>query len=117
MIVVVIVAILAAIAYPAYSRYVQNSRAATAQADLLELAQWMERRYTLNNTYVGAVLPFTQSPREGTTVGYQLQLENVTQNAFTLRAVPQPVQTGHPCGEMTLNQANVRTPAGANCWR
>jgi len=123
MIVVVIIGILATVAYPAYTRYIQDSRMATAQGDLMELAQFMERQYSLNNTYVGVTLPFTVSPRDGGTVAYNLSFPAApTANAYVLRAVPAPggPQVGHTCGTLTLNQAGVRTPDPATnprCWR
>lgn len=51
LIVVAIVGILSAIAYPAYQGYVENSRRTVAQGELLELAQWMERQYTVAGAY------------------------------------------------------------------
>ena len=79
-IVMTIVGILAAIAFPSYQNSVRNSRRATAATDLLELAQWMERRYSLNNTYLdnGAApaLPFVTEPRQGGTVVYNFSFSN-----------------------------------------
>ena len=75
MIVVAIIGILAGIAYPTYQDSVRKSRRADAEAVLLELAQWMERFYTENNRYdqtragVAVVLPFAQSPKEGSRSG------------------------------------------------
>jgi type IV pilus assembly protein PilE len=118
MIVVVIIGIIAAIGYPGYQRYVMDSRMATAQADLMELAQWMERRYPLNNSYADAVLPFNVSPREGNTVAYRLTFQQApTQGEFTIQAVPDGRQAAHRCGTLTLNQANERTAGDTNCWR
>lgn len=123
MIVVVIIGIIAAIAYPAYTRHVQDTRMATAQADLMELAQWMERQYSLNNSFTGLTtgnLPFSASPKDGNTTAYNLTLGNVTANTYTLTATPTGPQVGHGCGTLTLNQAGARTPDPAtnpNCWR
>lgn len=120
MIVVVIVAIIAAIAYPSYQRHVQDTRRATAQADLLELAQWMERRYPLNNSYDlgGGALPFTVSPREGTTA-YNLTVNVADANSFVLTATPTGPQAGDRCGTLTINQANERTANAGEprCWQ
>ena len=55
MIVVAIVGILAAVAYPSYQQHVLKTRRAAAAGCLLEHAQFMERYYTTNMTYVGAV--------------------------------------------------------------
>ena len=115
MIVVVIVGILAAIAYPSYQEYVLRSHRADAQADLLELAQWLERRYTVNNQYSGT-LPFNQTPRSGA-ARYNLTVTFPNNQSFTLTATPAGAQAGDTCGTMTINQLGATTAAQANCWR
>ncbi|WP_018233035.1 type IV pilin protein [Thioalkalivibrio thiocyanodenitrificans] len=121
MIVVVIVAILGTIAYGAYTRHIQDSRVATVQGDLMELAQWVERRYSLNNSYAGittANLPFSISPRNpNSTTAYNIALGNVTATTFTLTATPTGPQAGHRCGALSLDQAGQRTAAENDCWR
>ena len=127
MIVVVIVAILGTIAYGAYTRHIQDSRMATVQGDLMELAQWIERRYSLNNSYAGittANLPFSTSPRNpNSTTAYNIALRNVDDTRFTLIATRTGPQTGHRCGDLTLNQAGLRDVenadgvTAADCWR
>jgi type IV pilus assembly protein PilE len=114
MIAVVIVGVLAAIAYPSYRDYVLRSHRADAQADLLELAQWLERRYTINNVYAGA-LPFNQTPRTGA-ARYNLMVTFPSTQSFTLTATPTGAQVGDTCGVMTLNQLGSQTAAAANCW-
>ena len=54
MVVVAIVAILSAIAYPAYTQYVLRSYRAEARNMLLEAAQFMEKNYTLTQSYAVA---------------------------------------------------------------
>lgn len=88
MIVVAIIGIIAAVAYPSYQENVRQTRRSSAQADLMELAQWMERQYAQDYSYLEGgnqpVLPFTVSPRNGAAF-YNLSFSgNVTQNAFTL---------------------------------
>ncbi|WP_018954726.1 type IV pilin protein [Thioalkalivibrio sulfidiphilus] len=118
MIVVVVIGIIAAIAYPNYTRYVQNTRMANAQGDLMELAQWMERQFTLNNSYAGLTLPFSVSPKDSGTVAYNISFVAApTANAYTLQAVPTGPQAGHECGTLTLNQAGVRGANLTTCWR
>lgn len=135
MIVVAIVGILSAIAYPSYQQHVRSSRRADAQAALLELAQFMERRFTENNGYdlappgldVLDTLPFTQSPRDGTAV-YNLTLlpaPALAANTFILQATPIGPQVGD--GNMQLAETGAKSwdrddngnYAGAmeNCWR
>jgi type IV pilus assembly protein PilE len=112
MIVVAIVGILAAIAYPSYQAQVREARRSDAQGALMTLAQFMERYYTLNNAYTGAVLPFNTSPIDGTTVQYNLALQAVAAQTYTLQAVP--IQADPECGTLTLTNAGARTPAA--CW-
>lgn len=92
MIVVAIVGILAAIAYPAYQDQVRKTRRADAQGALVELAQFMERIYTQNNTYkpngADPALPFTEAPKDGTTKYYDLGFQANNGTSYTLRATP-----------------------------
>lgn len=115
MIVVVIIGIIAAIAYPSYLEQVMQTRRANAQADMLELASYMERFYSENYTYAGAGAnqPFNQSPQTGQPY-YQLNLQNLTATGFGVQAIPQGSQANDSCGTMTLNETGVGTPA--NCW-
>lgn len=123
MIVVAIIGIIAAIAFPSYQRQVEQTRRTTAQSDLLELAQFMERRYSNGFDYRDAAnnpnnpnLPFTQSPRNGTAF-YNISFANaVTRDAFTLQAVPTAGQVGDDCGTLTINEQGNQGAAQANCW-
>ncbi|WP_423162850.1 type IV pilin protein [Stenotrophomonas maltophilia] len=121
MIVVAVVAILAAIAYPNYSEHVRKSRRAQAKADLVEYAQLAERYHTVNNTYVGFTFPggadSINSPREGGTAAYTLSME-AAQSTFTFTATAANAQTKDKCGDLSLNQANVKTSKGtlSECW-
>lgn len=120
MIVVAIIAILAAIAFPTYQNQVEQTRRTTAKSDLLELAQWMERRYSNGFDYRNGgnnpVLPFNQSPQNGTafyTIGF---VGNVTRDTFTLQAVPTGGQANDDCGTLTLDEQGNRGASQANCW-
>lgn len=122
MIVVAIIGILAAIAYPAYQSYVEKSRRGQAQADLLELVQFMERRYSNRFDYEktgGGVpdLPFDVSPRTGNPVAYDITVSAVATDSFTLQAAPRAVQAGDDCGTMTIDEEGTRVAAQADCWR
>ena len=120
MIAVAIIAIIAAIALPLYQNQVEQTRRTTAQADLLELAQWMERRYSNGFDYRDGgnnpVLPFTQSPQTGTAF-YNISFSvNATRDTYTLQAVPTGAQANDDCGTLTLNDEGVRGTAQAGCW-
>lgn len=119
MIVVAVVAILASIAYPSYQDYVRKARRAQAKADLLEYAQLAERFHTVNNTYANFTLPTTQSPREGGTAYYTLALSNQAQATFLITATAKGPQTSDKCGNLSINQAGVKTNSAgtlASCW-
>ncbi len=118
MIVMVIVGILSAVAYPAYTTHLQKSRRVDAQTALLELAQYMERYYTTNGTYVGAVLPFTASPKDDATKYYNLSVSGVAMDTYTLSGVPisTSTQATDSCGTLTLSQTGAKTPTTSGCW-
>ena len=89
MITVAIIGILAAIAYPAYQQYVLRANRADAEAIMMETAQFMERYYTTNNTYNGAIAPSAVSPKGagGTGIKYNIALvTTTTPTTFTLTA-------------------------------
>lgn len=128
MIVVAIVAIIASIAYPSYQNSIATSRRADAQASLLELAQFMERYYTVNGSYQNASttppsapgLPFIESPKDGAKY-YDLALTAITATSFTLRARPKGSMAGDGCGDLTLTSTGVKGKSGPlaleQCWR
>lgn len=124
MIVVAIVGILAAIAYPSYQRYVQDSRRSDARANLLQLAQFMERYYTANGRYVDGngnapALPFTEAPRDGNDKYYDLRLAGVDAQNYTLTATPKGAMAGDRCGTLSINQAGVKAASAGSvdeCW-
>lgn len=116
MIVVVVVAILASIAYPAYSDSVRKSRRGQAKADMVELAQMLERHHSEGNTYEGFNPGgLTHSPRTGTP-RYTLNVVT-TQTTFTVSAVPETGQDKDKCGTMGLDQTGKKSPADSECWQ
>lgn len=122
MIVVAIIGIIAAIAYPSYLSQVEGARRATAQSELMELAQWMERRHTNSFDYRKAdgsapALPFSKSPKEGNATFYNISFSGgVTNNAFVLQAVPAGGQAGDRCGTLTLSSTGARGAGATDCW-
>ncbi len=124
MIVVAIVGILAAVAYPAYDRYVRDARRADARTNLLELAQFMERYYTINARYTDSSaaapsLPFDEAPKDGSDKFYDLSLSNVTATTYTLTASPKGAMSGDTCGDLTLEHTGVKGAGGSidDCWK
>ena len=124
MIVVAVIGILAAIALPSYNESVRKSRRGQAKADLVELAQMVERSFTVNNTYANfdpttLTPPWTQSPRVGATAHYGIIVAPAA-TTFTITATPQGGQLADRCGTLTINQAGVKTRSTAvpyqECW-
>jgi type IV pilus assembly protein PilE len=135
MIAVVIVAVLATIAYPSYVNQILRTNRSTAKGDVMELQQWMERNYSLTNSYAIlpngtavsiASLPFQTSPRAGTPVNYQVAFSSgPTATTYTFSAAPRGQQVGDTtCGTLTLSNAGVRGANGLtgnvasvnDCW-
>ena len=125
MIVVAIIGIISAIAYPSYQTYTEQSRRTVAQGNLLELAQWMERQYTINGRYpnppASVTLPITQSPNVvGGRVDYTFSLTSSAAATYTLQATATGTQVNDACVDLTINQAGTTTAASgapATCWR
>lgn len=120
MITVAIIGILASIAYPSYTEYVLKSRRASAQADLTELSQWLERQFTANMSYLvnsaAPDLPFSQSPRDGT-AHYNISFKGaVTAQHYELQAEPTGAQKKDSCGILTLSRSGAKTAAKTGCW-
>ena len=118
MIVVVIIGILTAIAYPNYMEYVRSAARADAKAILQETAQFMERYYTTNGTYVGATVVSGVSPKgSGGGARYNIAFSvDPTASAYTLAATPAGAQSGDRCGTLSLTQAGATTPTTSGCW-
>lgn len=141
MIAVAIVGILAAIALPGYQESVMKSHRADAEADLMSLANAMERHFTEVGTYCNAggaggadscgdggandtgspsVFQAT-SPSQGGTAAYNLSITGATATTFALSATPTGAQTGDRCGTLTLTNTGVRGISGTatlnECWK
>lgn len=119
MVAVVVLAILAAVAMPVYTGYIQRSHRSSAQALLAETAQYMERYYTVNNSYAGATIAAAVVPRDaaGSKVRYNISF-SVAPDAdkFTLQAAPANAQVGDKCSTMTLSSTGAQTAAESGCW-
>jgi type IV pilus assembly protein PilE len=130
MTVMVIVGILASVALPAYTQYMRRSDRAQAKTALLENAQFLERTYTVTNSYAlttggdpmtAETLFVTQSPKAPEDAKYTVTVENLTATTFTLNAVPVAgtPATDDKCGTLTLTHTGAKSASGgsaANCW-
>jgi type IV pilus assembly protein PilE len=134
MVVVAIIGIISAIAIPAYGDYIKRARRNEAKALLIEMAQWMERKYSSDNCYSAMVsgacsitaptLPYTQSPKQGDA------MYNITvvmgalspQTTFVLTATPVTgsAMANDECNLFTLSQDGRRAGQSAalysKCW-
>jgi type IV pilus assembly protein PilE len=127
LIAMIVIAILTAIAYPSYTQYVVRSNRNVAKGDLLELQQWMERNYSLTNSYsvlpdgtavTDAVLPFAKSPRDsGSYPKYVITFSaGPTALTYTLTSTPETTQPDSLCGTLTLDNVGNKTPTTSGCW-
>lgn len=127
MIVVAIVGILAAVAYPSYLDYIAKARRGDAVSVLMENAQWMERYFTQNNSYLNGaanpVLPILEAPKDGTAKYYDITFSGTnTQTTYTLVATPKGGMASDACGAFTLTEAGVKgtssgTLSSQQCWK
>ena len=127
MIVVAIIGILAAVAYPSYRDYIAKARRGDAITVLMENAQWMERYFTQNNTYLNGAanptLPLLEAPKDGTSKYYDITFSGTnTQTTYTLLATPKGGMASDACGTFTLTEAGVKGTSGGTissqlCWK
>lgn len=118
MVVVAIVTILAAIALPSYTRYVLKTRRTAAMACVSEYANYMERYYTTNLTYVGASTAPALDCQSTQQTGNYYTITGVIQSAsaYTLTATPILSQAADSCGALGMDQKGTRTASDTTCW-
>lgn len=122
MITVAIIGIIAAIAYPSYTDYVQQARRADGQGAMLEAAQWMERQFTVDGTYLKA----DDDPRDVSaynTEFYTITVPEATASAttYTIQGAPTGAQASDDCGTLSVTNIGVKSAvkggaAVADCW-
>lgn len=130
MITIAVIGILAAVALPSYQEHVRRTNRAEVKGILLEMAQLLERNFTEANRYdlksdaTNFTLPVTQSPKTGT-AKYTIQFKagTLTQNTYTLEAVPTGSMANDACATLTLTHTGVKGVSGspslsaADCWQ
>ena len=117
MIVMVIIAILTAIAMPSYQSHVLKTNRRAAEACLSEGAQFMERYYTTNLTYVAAVPSPGCQLDANLNARYTFSTADLAQNTYTVKATPKgPQSRDGLCGELSLKQDGTQGPITAGCW-
>ena len=121
LIAIAIMGILASIAYPSYNHYIVKTRRSDAHTALLDLANRMERYFISHNTYAGATLSNMGVNAVTQSGYYTLAINNLSDNTYTLTAIPRGVQTeDSSCGTLGLNQLGQKTSTGSlsatECW-
>lgn len=118
LIAIAIIAVLAGVAYPGYTGHVKKAYRAEVSALLIEQAQYLERFYARNGTFIDAGGVSTGNDRYRITAALNPQ-------DFRLVATPviDSVMVGDPCGDFSLTSTGARTNPGAaphmsrqTCW-
>lgn len=124
MITLAIVTIIAVIAIPSYQSQMQKTRRTDAKATLMEIAQNLERCFTLNNSYDDA----SCTDFDGTDSSenfYDITVPIISTTAYTITAtakVPGPQDGDTDCRTLSLTQQGVKSStnsggtATTNCW-
>lgn len=118
MIVIAIIGIVITIAAPSYTEYLKKGRRAEVVSLLSEQAQILERFYTRNNVYTGAI---------GLSAGndFYTLTPTLTDQTFVLTATRKSgtAMATDKCGDFTLTNTGVRSMNNAttglttkDCW-
>jgi type IV pilus assembly protein PilE len=141
MVVLALVGLLAVIAIPSYQESVRKSRRAEVRSQLLEVAQYLQRFYSHNDSFAttkagaAATIPseLAKVPRNAAPGSQSYDISFATPAAgainpglasFKIQAVRRAggPMDGDKCGDFTLENTGARnvlkaTDTAANCWR
>lgn len=115
LIVLAILSIIAAIAYPSYTNSVLKSHRRAAQAEMQDLAQSLERDFTLNDAYSDLISDSKFIPGKAVQERYNLSL-SANGASYTITATPKGPQAEDSCGVLTLDVQGQTTPTKDGCW-
>ncbi|MFT3669119.1 MAG: type IV pilin protein [Pseudoxanthomonas sp.] len=116
MVALAVMAILAAIAYPSYTGQIMKTRRSAGAACLMEQAQFMERYYSTNMGYAGAVLPATACTNDLNDHYTFAFSAGPDATSYTLAATPQGQQADRDsqCATMSINERGTKTVSGSH---
>ena len=141
MVVLALVGLLAVIAIPSYQESVRKSRRAEVRSQLMEVAQYLQRFYSHNESFAttkagaAATIPseLAKVPRNAAPGSQSYDISFATPAAgainpglasFKIQAVRRAggPMDGDKCGDFTLENTGARnvlkaTDTAANCWR
>lgn len=126
MVVVAIVGLLAVIGYPSYQGHIRKGARASAQAEMMKIAD-RQAQYLLDaRTYAvgpGALTALNISLPTDVSVKYTVTITAAdgtdtpsTPPSYTIRATPVTGNAQVPDGELTLTHAGMKTRAGNPGW-
>ncbi|MGN7830552.1 type IV pilin protein [Pseudoxanthomonas sp. 22568] len=120
LIVLAITAILATIAYASYRDQVIKSRRSAGAACLQERAQYLERYYTTNMSYVDGEDALGQCDAEVQPFYTISEVAAFDATSYAIQAEPTEDQPDPKCGTLTLNSRGEKGESGtgtvADCW-
>ncbi len=107
LIVIAIIGVLASITYPAYTKHIAHVNQHRATLLLLEIANQLEEQHSILGTYKNVSLE-TLLIQPNPPLPYQFELSTVSDNNFTLKAIPNDIQQSlNTCGILWLNSTET----------
>lgn len=115
MVVVALIGIVSAYGFSSWKEATLKGKRKEAEATLLTGAQYMERYYSAYGSYSTTPAP---APFASVTSSNYAFTASVSATGYTLTATPKTADAN--CGNLTINQAGVKTESGSQsvsyCW-